>query len=186
MDLQIYGKNVEITDAIRNYVEKKTAKLARYLKNIDDIKVEITKEKTRSPEDRFTVQITVRNKGDILRAEEKTQNINLAVDSTIDALTSQISRYKGKFDKKGMADVPPAKKATVEEQPSISSYGMPELARVKRFKLNSISVRQAAEQMELLSHDFLLFFNAENEALNLIYRRKDGNYGLIVPEIDEE
>ena len=74
----------------------------------------------------------------------------------------------------------------MEEQPSISSYGMPELARVKRFKLNSMSVRQAAEQMELLSHDFLLFFNAENEALNLIYRRKDGNYGLIVPEIDEE
>jgi putative sigma-54 modulation protein len=181
MDLQFYGKNLTITDSIADYARKKTEKLSRYLAKIDESKVEISREKTKSPRDRFTVQITLRSKGHILRTEEKASSINLAIDLATDSLARQISRFKARFVKKGKGE--PA--GAVEALAKIRPVKMPKIAKVKRFVIKSMSAKEAAEQMEMLNHDFFMFVNEESGAMNLLYRREDGNYGLIEPEAEE-
>lgn len=185
MDLQIYGKNVEITDTIDNYIKKKTAKLNRYLTNIEESKAEISREKTKSPDDRFRAQITIRSRGNILRSEERAPSINLAIDATVDSLTRQISRFKSKFDKRSgnLELVTKKPKTEVATEQELKLNDMSHVVKVKHFQVKSMSVNEAIDQMELLNHDFFLFLNDKQRALNLVYRRKNGNYGLIQPEI---
>jgi putative sigma-54 modulation protein len=184
MELQILGKNVKVTQSMRDYIQRKVDRLGRYLPGIDDAKVEINQEKTKSPEHRFTVQVTIRSKGLLLRGEERSINANAAVDMVVEVLARQIKRYKGKVNNKeknvslarqmGEAEVV----VTGKKKTSV-----PELVKVKRFIVKSMTVDESTEQMELLGHDFFLFVNDESGELNLIYRRRDGNYGLIVPEM---
>lgn len=184
MDIQVFGKNVEITDIIRKYIQKKTAKLSRYLPSIDEAKVEVNSEQTKSPLDRFKVQITIRNRGNILRAEERASSINMAIDAATDSLARQIGRYKGKYDKKGSISIPAVQKENRGAKAKSETRDLSHIVKVKSFVIKSMSIQEAIEQMELLSHDFFLFLNEDAGALNLVYRRKDGNYGLIEPEID--
>jgi putative sigma-54 modulation protein len=185
MDLQVIGKNLEVSQSMRDYVQRKMNRLVRYLPGIDDAKVEIRREKTKSPEHRFTVQITVRNRGMLLRAEEKGINANAAIDMVVEVLARQIKRYKGKASDRKDKGVSIARQMGNIEAAEVSKKraASPELARIKRFIVKSMTIEESAEQMELLGHDFFLFVNDENGELNLIYRRKDGNYGLIVPEL---
>lgn len=186
MDLQFYGKNVEITDTIKKYTMEKTGKLARFLPVIDESKIEISKEGTRSPQNRFSVQITIGARGTLLRSEEKAPSINLAIDAAVNSLTRQISRFKGKFSKKGKTSVS-ANKNTASSTVTVTGRKKPaHVVRTKRFVVKSMTVDEAAEQMEMLSHDFFLFLNEDDGAMNLIYRRRDGNYGVIVPEVGKE
>jgi putative sigma-54 modulation protein len=183
MELQVAGKNVEVTQQVKDYLNKKMKKLIRYLPNMDEAKVEIQEEQTKSPNHRVVVQITLRNKGDLLRAEERSSNVNTAIDAVTEVLSRRIERYKGKFDKKARGALmarkfsPTVAETMVEEKLEI----IPEVVRTKRFFVKSMDIAEAGEQMELLSHDFFLFLNSESGELNLIYRRKDGNYGLIEP-----
>jgi putative sigma-54 modulation protein len=184
MDFQVSGKNIDITQQLQDYVQKKTERLTRYLPQIDEAKVEIAEGKAKSPDDRFTVQITVRSKGNLLRSEERAANVNLAIDKVVDTLARQISRFKGKFNKKGKGMSVGEQIAEAEETTLNNKEVIPEIVRVKRFFVKSLSVEEAAEQMELLNHDFFLFLNNDTGVINVIYRRKDGNYGLIEPELD--
>jgi putative sigma-54 modulation protein len=184
MELQIFGKNIEISQAIQDYVQKKIGKLARYLPNIAEAKVEIYEERTKSPQHRFTAQVTLNSKGVLLRGEERGENVHVAVDAVAEVLARQIERYKGKLYEKGRG-VSLARQASVSEEVVVAEETnvSPNVVRVKRFAVKPMSVAEATEQMELLGHDFFLFVNADNDALNLLYRRKDGNYGLIEPEL---
>jgi putative sigma-54 modulation protein len=184
MELQIIGKNVKVTQSMRDYVQKRVDRLVRYLPSIDDAKVEINQEKTKAPEHRFTAQITIRNRGMLLRGEERSINANAAVDMVVEVLARQIKRHKGKINKKDKA-VSIARQVGDMETGVISRKRatLPEVVKVKRFIVKSMTVDESTEQMELLGHDFFLFVNDETGELNLIYRRKDGNYGLIVPEM---
>jgi len=184
MELQIFGKNVEISPAIETYVQKKIGKLARYLPNITEGKVEISEEKTKSYQHRFTAQVTLSSKGVLLRGEERGKNVNVAVDAVTEVLERQIERYKGKLYEKGRG-VSLARKSAVPESiaASESSKDSPSVVRVKRFAVKPMSVAEAVEQMELLGHSFFLFISIESGALSLLYRRNDGNYGLIEPEL---
>ena len=185
MELEIFGKNLEVSDEIQAYVRKKVGKLARYLPMLGEAKVEIREEKTKSPEHRFTVQVTLNSRGTILRGEEKSDNLYAAVDAVTAVLTRQIERFKGKRYKKGRGvslarQASPLEAATADDGDRVS----PRVVRVKRFVVKPMSVAQATEQMELLSHDFFLFVNTDNDALSLLYRRKNGDYGLIEPGLD--
>jgi putative sigma-54 modulation protein len=184
MELQIFSKNMEITPAIQSYVQKKIGKLARYLPNITEAKVEIHSENTKSPQGRFIAQATLSSKGVLLRGEERGERVRVAVDAVAEVLERQIERYKGKLYEKGRG-VSLARQADVLERTVASevSEDLPSVVRVKRFAVKPMSVAEAAEQMELLGHSFFLFVNAENSALSLLYRRNDGNYGLIEPEL---
>jgi len=183
MELQIFSKNMELTPAIQNYVQKKVGRLARYLPSITEAKIEIHEENTRSPQSRFVAQATLSSKGILLRGEERGERVRVAVDAVAEVLERQIERYKGKRYEKGRG-VSLARQAVSEGTfvPAVSE-GLPKVVRVKRFAVKPMSVAEAAEQMELLGHSFFLFVNADNDVLSLLYRRKDGNYGLIEPEL---
>jgi len=179
MELIISGKNMEISDGIRGYVEKKAARLNRYLPQIDEASVELTRESAKSAADRHIAQLTVRTRGTILRAEERAPDIFTAIDAVLDKMYRQIMRYKTK--RRGRS-------RTQEEglTPPIEDYEEEppkRIVRTKRFLVIPMDEEEAAEQMELLGHDFFLFLNANTGELNVIYRRRDGNYGLIEPEL---
>lgn len=179
MQLIITGKNVEVTDWLRSYVEKKIGKLDRYLPTIDEARVELAVEKTKSAQDRQVVQVTVRSSGTILRVEEKSADMFASVDAAVDKMHRQIARYKGKQRRRGRpspGEMPPVPVGEAEEEE-------PRIVRTKRFRVDRMEETEAIEQMELLGHDFFIFLNVNTDRLSIVYRRHDGDYGLLEPEI---
>lgn len=184
MELQIFSNNMDVTPRLRSYVEKKTARLDRYLPNLSSIQVELAMENTRSAVQRHVAEITIRDeRGTILRAEERNSDMFAAIDAVVDKLYRQIERYRGKAKRKtrGRGEVEdlgeplPIQEEFVEEEQVI--------VRQKRFALHPMSSEEAIDQMELLGHDFYVFFNSEDNAVNVIYRRRDGTFGLLQPEM---
>lgn len=188
MDLIVHGRNVEVNDWVREYVEKKVGKLDRYLSQIDDARVELTYTPTRSASDRYTCQLTIWSGGQILRAEESTSDIFASVDATVDKVYRQIRRFKGRrYQSKrraaahAHAEAEIAALAVAEDVLEEEETGT--IVRRKEFVLQPLDEEEAMEQMELLAHDFFIFLNPETHSANVIYRRKDGNYGLLEPKI---
>jgi putative sigma-54 modulation protein len=181
MKLEIVGKNnVEISETIQAYIEKKVGKLGRYLPTLDEGKVEISREGTKLPEQRFTVQVTLDSKGVLIRAQEKSKDVRAAVDKVVDVLSKRIERYKGKRYDKSRGVSFARQGAAIEEVEEVESPKR--VVKTKRFLVKPMPVDEAMSQMELLGHDFFLFLDADTERLNLLYRRNDGDYGLIEPE----
>ena len=179
MELKITGKNMELTPTARRYIEHKLGKLNRHLPNIIESKVEIFEEKTKSPQQHFVVRVTVSGSGTRLRGEEKGKDLFQAIDKVAATMTRQLERYKGKLYEKGRGN----SFARSEFSEEVETVKAPAVVKVKRFAMKPMSVTEAAGQMELLGHSFFLFLNADTEELNLLYQRKDGNYGLIEPEL---
>jgi len=177
MRLIIQGKNIEVTDRLREYVEKKVGKLDRYLPTITEARMELSVEGTKSAKDRQVAQLTVRSKGTLLRAEERTADMFASIDAIVDKMYRQIVRYKGKRYGRGRGpgEVPPVEE--FEEEPPRR------IVRTKRFQVAPMDEEEAIEQMELLGHDFFVFFNVNTDGINVIYRREDGDYGLLEPEL---
>ncbi|MCS6842716.1 MAG: ribosome-associated translation inhibitor RaiA [Caldilineales bacterium] len=191
MQLTIKGRNMEVTDRLRNYAEKKIGKLDRFLPDIMEVRVDLAEESTRKASERYVAQVTVRSNGTLLRAEERSNDIYAAIDMVTDKLHVQIGRYKGKRRRKierAQAQAVVAEELqytdlveqmeAVEEEPIVGR-----IVRVKRFPMTPMSEEEAIEQMELLGHDFFVFYNPADAAVNVIYRRSDGNYGLLQPEL---
>jgi putative sigma-54 modulation protein len=190
MQLVVKGKNFVISDRIRDYVEKKIGKLDRYLPDIDETRVEITEEKTKSAKDRKIVQITLRTNGTILRAEERSDAIYACIDAVVDKIHRQIVRYKGKridrwhghaHNKQPPAELIPELEPEVLE--ALAEEQEREIVRVKRFMVHPMSAEEAIEQMQLLGHNFYVFYNDAVGRMNVLYRRSDSNYGLLDPEL---
>ena len=181
MEPIIKTKNVELTDYLQQYVEKKTGKLDRILPRITECRVELSVANAKSAKDRQVVQITVRGKNLILRAEERSADMRTAVDAAIDKLHRQIRRYKGKRDRGRGRPEEPDLEALVEE--GVEEEAPPTIARVKRFRVAPMTDQEAIEQMELLGHDFFIFHNTDTQILSVLYRRRDGDYGLLEPEL---
>jgi putative sigma-54 modulation protein len=179
MQLIITGKNMEVSEALKNYVEAKLGKLTRYLPTIDEVHVELSVQKVKSNLQRQVVQVTMRSNGTILRAEERSADMLAAIDSVRDKLQRQLERYKRrpvrmrKRARAAAAEVP----AVPDEEPS------PQVVRTKRFSVTPMAPEEAIEQMELLGHDFFVFYNPATASMNVVYRRKDGNYGVLQPEL---
>jgi putative sigma-54 modulation protein len=180
MKLQIIAKNnIEVSETLKAYVEKKIGKLSRYLPTISEGKVEISHEDAKLPGQRFTVQVTLDSKGVLIRAQEKSKNIRTAIDKVVDVLSNRIERYKGKLYDKGRG-ISFARQGAVIEAEEIEAPQ--KVVKSKRFLVKPMPVDEAISQMELLGHDFFLFIDADTERLNLLYRRENGDYGLIEPE----
>ncbi len=182
MELIIKGKNFEVTDRLRDYVHKKINKLDRYLPTITEAWVELSVEGTKAAQDRQVCQVTVRSNGTILRAEERSDDIFSAIDTVLDKMYRQIARYKGKRKNRwrgaGMTVEPLP--IELEEEAEEEAHT---IVRTKRFPMTPMQAEEAIEQMELLGHDFFVFFNADEGQINVLYRRKDGDYGLLQPEL---
>lgn len=183
-ELDVQARNMEVTDRINDYIEKKASKLDKFLPAIEETRVELSYEKSaRSAADRHIAQITVRGKNLLLRAEERADDIFAAFDSAIDKLQRQIDRYKGKRyrgrgDGRSAADVAPMPE--VEEEPEEDEV----VVRRKKFALVPMNEAEAIEQMKLLGHNnFFIFFDADANKVKVLYRRRNGSYGLIEPEV---
>jgi len=185
MKIEVLGKNIEITDRINEYVTKKVKKLGRLLGDIDEIRVDLAYVKSaRNAVDRQVAQITIRGRGFILRTEERSDDVFAAIDTSLDKMQRQIERFKGKRrrgrgDGTSAAEVAPEPAPLPEEEETA-----PVIARRKRFTLFPMDELEAIEQMTLLGHEnFFIFYNANTSEINVLYKRRDGTYGLIEPTI---
>jgi len=174
MQVQVRGRNIDVTGALKDYVTKRVGKLDKYIENFGDAQVTLTVEKDSH---RVEVTIPIIN-GMILRGEESTGDMYTSIDLVVDKLEKQIERYKGKLQKRG-ARIVDGQKIAVSVIPDEDT---PRVVKTKRFAIKPMPVEEAVLQMNLLGHNFFVFSNAETEQVNVVYKRKDGNYGLIEPE----
>lgn len=188
LEVEVFGRNMEVTDRILDYVNNKVSKLDRYLPGIDEARVDVAYVKSaRSAADRQVAQITVRGKGFVLRAEERADDIFAALDTALDRIQRRIERYKGKRfrgrgDGRSVSDYLPH--IFEEEDEEESGDLVPVIARRKRFLMSPMDEMEALEQMSLLGHEsFFVFYNVNNNSVNVLYKRRDGMYGLIEPEL---
>ena len=186
LEVDIYGRNLEITERIEEYVDKKASKLDRYLNNIDQARIDLAYAKSaRSAADRYVAQITVTGKGYILRAEERADDIFAAFDIALSKMQRRIERYKGKRQRGRGDGRSAAEVVAIPNLPEeIEDEAPPIIARRKKFFITPMDELEAVEQMNLLGHEeFFVFFNADTNAINVLYKRRDGTYGLIEPEL---
>lgn len=183
-NIETTARNMRLTDNTREYVEKKAAKLEKHLPGIDEIRIELSHAKTaRSATDRQVAQITVRGKGFILRSEERADDIFAALDTALDKMQRRIERYKGKRNR-GRGDGRSAAEVVETAAPVEEEAPAPVIARRKHFAVTAMDENEAIEQMSLLGHEnFFVFYNATSNSINVLYRRRDGSFGLIEPEI---
>jgi len=179
MQITVTGKQLEVSDAMRRYAEQKLAKLERYFAKVSSIDLVLSQERNR-----FVVEVTMLANGYLARAEEQGDDVYGGVDRVMAKLESQLKRYKTKLIDRPRAGAAEAEEATEapeaaagEAEPATGT-----IVRTKRFAIKPMSPEEAALEMELLGHDFFVFSNGETEQVNVLYRRKDGNYGLIEPE----
>ncbi|MBZ4665457.1 ribosome-associated translation inhibitor RaiA [Mahella sp.] len=177
MRIIISGKNIPITDALRAMVAKKLGKFDRYFDEDTEVRVVMSVEKNR-----HIVEVTIPLNGTILRAEDYSDDMYTSIEGVLEKLERQIRKHKTKLEKRIKEG------AFKYEEPIFDIEAEPEelegyeVVRTKRFALKPMSIEEAITQMELLGHDFFVFNNAETEEVNVVYRRRNGGYGLIEPE----
>ncbi len=173
MRLSVKGRNLEITEPLRRYAEEKVQRLTKYLEHIVTANVVLAVEKHRQ-----IAEVTLRVRDLTIRAEESTADLYSAIDLVTEKLERQILRYKERIANRaaarGGAEARPAGGAIAE--------GEPRVVKTKRFAVKPAEVDEAILQMDLLGHSFYVFRNARTDEVNVVYRRKDGHYGLIEPE----
>ena len=191
MEFIVKSRNGKVTQREQEYIKEKIGKLERYLDLISKVTVEIGEVQRRSQGNMYRAQVTlVGDHGILLRAEEYAPDFNSAIDTVHDNLQRQIQRYKDKHWRRGKLRRQAGEIIAVgmETNGVATSDGeaRPRIVRTKEFQVKPMFSDEAVEQMELLGHDFFVFRDAENSQINVLYRREDGNYGLIVPGEAEE
>jgi len=181
----IYTRNLQLSERIEEYVNKKTKKFVRHLPSLDEVRVDLSHNKTaRDANDRYVAQVTIRGKKMLLRAEERADDLHAAFDKTVEIMDRQIRKYKGKkyHKNRGQSPLPDEfidlniDEGFLEQEP--------EIVRRKEFTVYPMNEGEAIEQMELLGHEnFFIFYNANTSNINVLYKRRYGKFGLIEPEI---
>lgn len=174
MRITVKGKNIVVTDALKNAVEKKLSKLEKYFNPDVVAHATLSVQKTRQ-----IVEVTIPFGGVILRGEEGNSDMYASIDLVVDKLERQIRKQKTKLLRRNNSEslrfqcIPDEKEEDKQEQ---------KIVRTKKFAIKPMSSEEAVLQMELLGHSFFVYQDAENEEVNVVYKRRDGNYGLIEPE----
>jgi putative sigma-54 modulation protein len=174
MQLQVRGKNVEVTDAIRGYAEQKLRKLDRHLSDQAQCELELAVEKNPSIADSHIAEATIWTKGPIIRAREASGDMRASIDQLIEKLERQATRYRAKRRRSSARG-----SGRAHTRPAVSAGS---IVKTKQFPVGPLSPEEAIDQLELVGHDFFLFRNAESDQLNVVYRRNEGGYGLIEPQ----
>lgn len=178
MKIIFKGKHIEVTDAMRNYIEKRLSKIERHFDHILEVIVTLSVEKNRQ-----IVEATLQASRALIRAEEETDDMYASIDKVVDKLERQIQKYKKKYFQKPHPSI--GKKGLANKEVNVEDSESDKIARIvktKRFAVKPMSVEEAAMQMDLLGHNFFVFANDNTNKVNVLYKRKDGNFGLIEPE----
>ena len=170
MLVQFRARNLDVTDSLKEYTEKR---LSKFDKLIGEAEATVT---MRSIKDRQRIEVTIPYNGIIIRGEEEGYDMYACVDLVVDKLESQLHKYRTRLIKRGRgAKVEPV-------QPEIPWQEDDEPVRIKHFPTKPMSVEEAIMQMNLLGHNFFVFFNNDTNVVNVVYRRQDREYGLLTPE----
>lgn len=182
--VEIFAHELKLDEPLRDYVNNKASKLERYMDEVAEARVDLSFRKaTRAAQDRFKAQITLRGKGFVLRAEEQTDQIHSAFDAAIDKIQRQMERYKGKHYRNRTSEVELTEQELAEAERQEAEQST-DFARQKKFLLYPMSPAEALEQMRLLGHEeFFVFYNMDAACVSVLYRRGDGNFGLIDTEV---
>ena len=195
MHIMIHGQHMEVTAALREYIEKRMSRLSRYFDPIADIQFHVSTQRNFK-----TAEVTVNANGHLIRAEERSNDIRQSVDDVVEKLEGQIRHYKDRLvtrhrrpHRHGMVDHPrelTAESATgagAAPEPgdvSLSDLEPDEIVRRKRFALSTMQAGEAVLRMQLLGHSFFMFQNEETGSISVVYERQDGGFGLLEPELE--
>ena len=182
MQVKVAGRHMTVTDPTRAYAEEKFGRLAK-IYDAEPIVAEVVLDvrKNRSHPDRFTSEVTIRLKGHVVRAEETSTDMHAAIDLAADKAERQMRKYKTKVVDRRAHHATVTKTAPGDAE--ITEEVEPEVVRVKTVDVKPMTEAEAMLQLELLGHDFFVFRHAETDILNVLYRRNDGDYGLIQPRV---
>mgnify|MGYP000899552796 CR=1 FL=1 len=176
MKFIISGKNITVTDGLRTAVEDKLGKLERYFTPDTEVIVALSAQK-----DQQKIEVTIPVKGNTIRAEESSTDMYVSIDLVEEIIERQIRRYKKKLiDKKQSALA--FSQAFIEDEEDTSYEDDIQIVKTKKFAMKPVNPEEACLQMEMLGHNFFVFLNSETEQVNVVYKRKNGTYGLIEPE----
>jgi putative sigma-54 modulation protein len=171
----VKGKNLEVTEQIRQYAVDKFSKLERHLNDDARVEIELTVERNPSIADSHVAEATVWTRGPVLRARESTTDMHASIDQLLDKMTRRITRARGKHSAK-------VARRHFEHSGRSQDEVAPSIVKTKRFPVKPMTPEEAVLQLELIEHDFFVFQNAESGDVNVVYRRRDADFGLIEPE----
>jgi len=175
MKFIIIGKNIDVTEGLREAVEGKLGKLERYFTPDTEIHVTLSIQRERQK-----IEVTIPVKGDIIRSEQESNDMYVSIDLVEEVIERQLRKYKNKLIARHQEGG--NFKHEFYESEDISDEGDIKIVRTKKFGFKPMYPEDACVQMELLGHDFYVFCNAETDEVNVVYRRKNGSFGLIEPE----
>ncbi|MDO8614255.1 MAG: ribosome-associated translation inhibitor RaiA [Dehalococcoidia bacterium] len=189
MEIIFRGQHLSVSDGFRRHATERLNKLTRYLPMADHAIVDLRRE-AKGEDGRYVVQVTVNANGTFLRAEERNFEELAAIDAAVNALSQQAKRFKERRVLRSERRVDKESRLPVEGEEAAAEASLPpgvaiiggHVVRLKRFAMKPLTEAEAIEQMELLGHSFFLFKDADREELALLYRRRDGDYGMILPE----
>jgi putative sigma-54 modulation protein len=191
MELTIRGADISVSPELRDFAEDRIAKLDKFVEHVVDAKLELKRNHRRNNASYVVAQLTIQTGRDLLRAEEQDQDARKAINLVVDKMEKQARKVSERRTSRKRAGTPMSEisqPVTLLDEPDtgddFAEDGFEELGavvRTKRFAVKPMDVDEAIEQMELLGHDFFLFHNAEESTMNVLYRRKDGSYGLLAP-----
>jgi putative sigma-54 modulation protein len=176
MKVKVIGKNIEVTEALKNIIEKKISRLDRYFNPEVEAHTTLSVQKNR-----HTIEVTIPFNGVILRCEERNEDMYISIDIVVDKLERQIRKQKTRLEKRThvtslkFQGIPQYKNNEEEDMDS-------KIVKTKKFAFKPMSAEEAVLQMELLGHSFFVYMSDDTSEVNVVYKRKDGNYGLIEPE----
>lgn len=188
MAVRVQGKHIAVTDALRAYAEQKLAKLPRHFDRVQDAQVVLSVARDSTRGRAQVVEVTVWCDGLVLRAEETSEDMYTSIDRAVDKLERQIEKYRSRIIEKRRLDESRRRRRAQQSAESVlEAQGTevpaePQIVRVKRFAMKPMTPDEAVLQMELLGHLFFVFRHAGTQDISVLYKRRDGDYGLIEPE----
>lgn len=190
MDLSIRGNGVTITDDLRTYAGERAARLDRLVTGVDSANLDLRHNHSKTGPDTVTAQVTVKSGPTVIRAEERDVDIKAAIDRAIAKIELQVRKVHSKRARRKGSAVETIRGSDVLVAPEVAFAGLDpvddvevgNVVRTKQFPVKPMGVDEAIEQLELLGHDFYLFHDADTGVMSVIYRRRDGDYGMISPE----
>jgi len=184
MRLQVKGRHIDVTDSLFQYAERKLSKLARHLSDESRCELELIVEHNPSISESQVAEATVWTKGPVLRARESSTDMYASIDLVAEKLERQVKRYREKRTRRQAEHIAHHHNHSAGEPTPVAT--LPEedeamIVKTKQFNMKPMSEEEALLQLELIGHDFFVFVNADSDEVNVIYKRRDGNYGLIEP-----
>ncbi len=184
VEITVRGKHFDVPESVQEHARRKLGKLDHYLPLLQDatVEVDIAHQRAKEPHERYLVRVLVSGRGVHLRAEEHAADIVPALDEAARAVVDQARKHKERLYRRARTR---KAKEPVAALPATDGETEPweRLARVKRFDVKPMTLREAVDEMELLQHSFFVYHDAEEGQLAVVYRRKAGDYGVIMPEL---